>query len=165
MPAAGRGYLPTASYSEMGDWALPASRGEELEEARRRLLELPDGERLARLLRGGFWRNFLVKYPEMGDAYWRMLRVAERLHDALARRPDDPRLAAARDDLWRGQANDAYCTASSAATCRISGASRGARSWRGAAARRGAGRPALSWGATMWTATARGAPVRRASWP
>jgi alpha-amylase len=108
VPAAGRVYLPTASYSEMGEWALPASRGEELEEARRRLLELPDGERLARLLRGGFWRNFLVKYPEMGDAYWRMLRVSERLHDALARRPDDPRLAAARDDLWRGQANDAY---------------------------------------------------------
>jgi hypothetical protein len=108
VPPAGRVYLPTASYSEMGEWALPAARGEELEEARRRLLALPDGERLARLLRGGFWRNFLVKYPETGDAYWRMLRVSERLHAALARRPDDPRLAAARDDLWRGQGNDAY---------------------------------------------------------
>jgi alpha-amylase len=92
----------------MGEWALPAARGEELEEARRRLLALPDGERLARLLRGGFWRNFLAKYPETGDAYWRMLSVSERLHAALARRPDDPRLAAARDDLWRGQGNDAY---------------------------------------------------------
>jgi alpha-amylase len=107
-PAAGRVYLPTASYSEMGEWALPAARGEELEEARRRLLTLPDGERLARLLRGGFWRNFLVKYPETGDAYWRMLRVSGRLHEALAWRPDDPRLVAARDDLWRGQGNDAY---------------------------------------------------------
>ena len=108
VPAAGRVYLPTASYSEMGEWALPAAGGEELEGARRRLLALPDGERLARLLRGGFWRNFLVKYPETGDAYWRMLRVSERLHGALARRPDDPRLAAAREDLWRGQGNDAY---------------------------------------------------------
>lgn len=107
-PAAGRVYLPTASYSEMGEWALPAAGGEELEEARRRLLALPDGLRLARLLRGGFWRNFLVKYPETGDAYRRMLRVSERLHGALARRPDDPRLAAAREDLWRGQGNDAY---------------------------------------------------------
>ena len=107
-PAAGRVYLPTASYFEMGEWALPAAGGEELAEARRRLQALPDGERLARLLRGGFWRNFLVKYPETGDAYWRMLRVSERLHDALARRPDDPRLAAAREDLWRGQGNDAY---------------------------------------------------------
>jgi len=108
LPAAGRVYLPTASYSEMGEWALPAARGEELEEARRRLLALPDGERLARLLRGGFWRNFLVKYPEMGDAYWRMLRLSQRLHEALSRRPDDPRLVAAREDLWRGQGNDAY---------------------------------------------------------
>lgn len=107
-PAAGRVYLPTASYAEMGEWALPAAMGEELEEARRRLLALPDGLRLARLLRGGFWRNFLVKYPETGDAYRRMLRLSERLHDALARRPDDPRLAAAREDLWRGQGNDAY---------------------------------------------------------
>jgi hypothetical protein len=108
VPAAGRVYLPTASYSEMGEWALPAVRGQELEEARRRLLALPDGERLARLLRGGFWRNFLVKYPEMGDAYWRMLHVSERLHHALLERPDDPRLAAAREELWRGQGNDAY---------------------------------------------------------
>jgi alpha-amylase len=49
-----------------------------------------------------------VKYPETGDAYRRMLRLSERLHDALAQRPDDPRLAAAREDLWRGQGNDAY---------------------------------------------------------
>jgi len=108
MPAAGRVYLPTASYAEMGEWALPARRGEELEEASRRLAALPDGERLVRLLRGGFWRNFLVKYPETGDAYRRMLRLSERLHEALGHRPDDPRLVAAREDLWRGQGNDAY---------------------------------------------------------
>lgn len=108
MKPAGRIYLPTASYSEMGEWALPAERGVELEEARGRLSALPDGARLGRLLRGGFWRNFLVKYPEMGDAYWRMLRVSTRLEEALASRPDDPRLLAAREDLWRGQGNDAY---------------------------------------------------------
>jgi alpha-amylase len=105
---AGRVYLPTASYSEMGEWALPADKGAELEEVRQRLAALPDGARLTRLLRGGFWRNFLVKYPEMGDAYWRMLRVSARLGDAFAAHPDDPRLRAAREDLWRGQGNDAY---------------------------------------------------------
>jgi 4-alpha-glucanotransferase len=105
---AGRVYLPTASYSEMGEWALPADKGAELEEVRQRLAALPDGASLTRLLRGGFWRNFLVKYPEMGDAYWRMLRVSARLGDAFAAHPDDPRLRAAREDLWRGQGNDAY---------------------------------------------------------
>jgi len=105
---AGRVYLPTASYAEMGEWALPAAEGAELEEVRERLSALPDGARMARLLRGGFWRNFLVKYPEMGDAYWRMLRLSARLSEARARRPDEPRLLAARDALWRGQGNDAY---------------------------------------------------------
>jgi alpha-amylase len=108
MKPAGRVYLPTASYSEMGEWALPADKAAELEDVRQRLSALPDGTRLVRLLRGGFWRNFLVKYPEMGDAYRRMLRVAARLGDALASRPHDPRLRAAQEDLWRGQGNDAY---------------------------------------------------------
>ena len=107
-PPRGRVYLPSASYSEMGEWALPAAAGEELEEARRRLAALPDGERLARLLRGGFWRGFLVKYPEVGDAYWKMLALSRRVHDALAARPGDAALLEAREEVWRGQANDAY---------------------------------------------------------
>jgi len=107
-PPEGSIYLPTASYTEMGEWALPAAAAQELEETRRRLEALPDGARLTRFLRGGFWRNFLVKYPEMGDAYAIMLALSRRLHEALRARPDDPRLQAAREDLWRGQANDAY---------------------------------------------------------
>ena len=108
VPARGRVYLPTASYHEMGEWALPAAAAEELEEARQRLAGLPDGEGLARLLRGGFWRSFLVKYPEMADAYWRMLALSRRIHEGLAARPGDPALLEAREHLWRGQANDAY---------------------------------------------------------
>ena len=107
-PAAGRVYLPTASYTEMGEWALPPAAAAELHDARARLAALPDGERLSRLLRGGFWRNFLVKYPEIGDAYWKMLRLSRRVHEGLAARPRDPRLLAARERLWQGQANDAY---------------------------------------------------------
>src|SRR5262245_1686079 len=108
MKPAGRVYLPTAAYSEMGEWALPAAEGAGREEARQRLAASPDGARVSQLLRGGFWRNFLVKYPEMGYAYWRMLRLSVRLGEARARRPDDPRLLEARDALWRGQGNDAY---------------------------------------------------------
>ncbi len=107
-PPRGRVYLPTASYSEMGEWSLPAPAAAEVEEARARLRDLPDGARLGRLLRGGLWRGFLVKYPEVGDAYWRMLRLSRRLEAALAARPGDPTLLDARERLWRGQANDAY---------------------------------------------------------
>jgi alpha-amylase len=107
-PPAGRVYLPTAAYTEMGEWALPPAAGAQLDDARHRLLATPDGERLARLLRGGFFRNFLVKYPEMGDAYWKMLGLSRRVHEGLRRRPRDRRLLAARERLWQGQANDAY---------------------------------------------------------
>ncbi|MBI2524824.1 MAG: DUF1926 domain-containing protein [Candidatus Rokubacteria bacterium] len=106
--ARGRVYLPSASYSEMGAWALPAAAGEELEEARQRLAALPDGDRLRRLLRGGPWRNFLVKYPEVADAYWKMLDLSRRIQRGLEARPGDSGLLAARERLWQGQANDAY---------------------------------------------------------
>ncbi len=108
LPPRGRVYLPTASYSEMGEWALPAAAATEVDQARERLRAVPDGARLAGLLRGGPWRGFLVKYAEVGDAYWRMLRLSRRLETALAARPGDPALIEARDRLWRGQANDAY---------------------------------------------------------
>ena len=107
-PPTDRIYLPTASYREMGEWALPAEAGEELAAARDQLGALPGGETLAAWLRGGFWRSFLVKYPEAGDSYWKMLRLSQALQRALASRPDDPRLLAARVQLWRGQGNDAY---------------------------------------------------------
>src|SRR5206468_6705845 len=107
-PATARVYLPTASYREMGEWALPAEAGRALEAAKAEISRLTDGERLAGLLRGGFWRSFLVKYPEVGDAYWKMLRLSRAIHAAVARRPDDTRLARGQVALWRAQANDAY---------------------------------------------------------
>jgi alpha-amylase len=107
-PPSGRVYLPTASYREMGEWALPADAARALEAAREVIGRLDDGERLAGLLRGGFWRAFLVKYPEVADTYWKMLRVSRAIHAALARRPDDRHLAQGQVALWRGQANDAY---------------------------------------------------------
>jgi 4-alpha-glucanotransferase len=108
IPPAGRVYLPTASYHEMGEWALPADAGRVLEAAKRDLGGLDGGARLAGLLRGGFWRNFLVKYPEVAEFYWKMLRVSTAVERARRERPDDPRVVDAREALWRGQANDAY---------------------------------------------------------
>jgi alpha-amylase len=107
-PATGRVYLPAASYREMGEWALPADAGRRLETAKHELAALPDGARLADLLRGGVWRGFLVKYPEVADTYWKMLRLSRAIQRARAAAPQDTRLADAETALWRGQANDAY---------------------------------------------------------
>ncbi len=107
-PAAGRVYLPTASYQEMGEWALPIEAGRELEITKRDLGSLEGGARMIGLLRGGFWRNFLVKYPEVAEFYWKMLRLSAAISRAQAERPAEPGVLAAREALWRGQANDAY---------------------------------------------------------
>jgi alpha-amylase len=107
-PATDRVYLPTASYQEMGEWALPAAAGRTLQTAKRDLVGQEGGDRLAGLLRGGFWRNFLVKYPEVSELYWKMLRVSSAVARAHRAHPADDRVLGARDALWRGQANDAY---------------------------------------------------------
>lgn len=108
MPAAGRVYLPTASYHEMGKWALPPEAGRLLAEASRDLGQLEGGARLVGWMRGGFWRNFLVKYPEVAEFYWKMLRLSAAIERARGTGGDDRRIRAAREALWRGQANDAY---------------------------------------------------------
>ena len=149
-PAAGRVYLPTAAYTEMGEWALPAAAGRGARGgARAGWPALPDGARLARLLRGGFWRNFLVKYPEIGDAYWKMLRLSARACTrALAARPRRPAAARGARGLWRGQANDAYWHGVFGG-CYLPHLRRAVKSRPDrlrAAARRGAGKPlALDW--------------------
>jgi 4-alpha-glucanotransferase len=106
-PPTGRVYLPTTSYREMTEWALTPEAAAELDRTRRAVEGLA-GPAAARLLRGGFWRNFLVRYPEVNDIYRKMLRVSHRVAAGLAARPTDPGLLAARDLLWRGQCNDAY---------------------------------------------------------
>jgi alpha-amylase len=61
-PARGIVYLPTASYSEMMEWALPTPARVEFARLAREAKD-SDREDLLRHLQSGFWRNFLVKYP------------------------------------------------------------------------------------------------------
>ena len=63
----GRVYVPTSSYTEMGEWALPADEALAFEHA---LHEAETaGRPEARWLRGGFWRNFQVKYREINELH------------------------------------------------------------------------------------------------
>jgi hypothetical protein len=104
--AATRGivYLPTASYSEMNEWTLPATAArhyaEMLADARRQ----PSWPDRRAFIRGGIWRNFLSRYPEANWLHKRMLGLSARL-DALPGARDDATL---RTLLYRAQANDAY---------------------------------------------------------
>jgi alpha-amylase len=83
MKPAGRLYLPTASYAEMLHWALPTAEAFTEYEAFEHILK---DEKLldeyGSFVRGGFWRNFMVKYPEVNAMQKKMLRVSERIRRA-----------------------------------------------------------------------------------
>jgi alpha-amylase len=101
-PPVGRVYVPTGSYAEMGEWALPPDESVAFAEALHHARDTGAPE--ARWLRGGFWRNFQVKYREINDLHKQMLRVSA----AVAAMPDGAPREAAIDHLYRGQSNDCY---------------------------------------------------------
>ncbi|MEO6457132.1 MAG: alpha-amylase/4-alpha-glucanotransferase domain-containing protein [Chloroflexia bacterium] len=109
-PAAGRIYLPTASYNEMMEWALPAKQSYEFTELYHKLEEKEDPT--LRFMKGGFWRNFMVKYPEINTQHKKMLRVHDLIAQAQQAQEEwgdaDRHPDIGHEDLWRGQSNDTY---------------------------------------------------------
>jgi hypothetical protein len=101
-PPVGRVYVPTASYLEMGEWALPPSDSRTFTALVKTATEHDLPKR--RFLRGGFWRNFQVRYREINDLHKQMLRVSAK----VATLPPGPDRDAALDHLYRGQSNDCY---------------------------------------------------------
>jgi 4-alpha-glucanotransferase len=100
-PALGRIYIPTSSYIEMTEWALPPQKSylfgnllHQLEEEHR--------DNILEFMRGGFWRNFLVRYPEANNQHKKMLRV----HDAVYAAGATEETGVVQ--LWKAQANDTY---------------------------------------------------------
>jgi len=106
-PALGRIYLPTASYHEMMEWALPPEMQRRLTHLNEKVGQDPSLAPLrTSFIRGSFWRNFLAKYPEANNMQKKMLRVSAKL-DRL-RKKRDPRVREAARLLFEGQCNCAY---------------------------------------------------------
>ncbi len=99
----GRVYLTAASYDEMGEWALPAEASRRLA-ALKHKLERSDAEGALAFVRGGFWRSFLVKYPELNTLHKKALWV----HDRVAAVADIGAREQAQDELWQGECNCPY---------------------------------------------------------
>ncbi|MCL4498918.1 MAG: DUF1926 domain-containing protein [Chloroflexi bacterium] len=97
-PPLGRVYLPTASYAEMLQWALPAAKSAQLERLTHDLEEQGRAD-ILQFVRGGFWRSFLVKYEEINRMHKKMLRVHRKVWLADG---------AGRQQLWMGQCNCPY---------------------------------------------------------
>jgi hypothetical protein len=92
-------YLPDSSYREMTEWALPLPRLQAYTRLVRSLEQDAHGPEIKRFLRGGFWRNFKVKYPETREMYARMMQISKKLVNA----PGD--LKRAHQELYRAQCN------------------------------------------------------------
>ncbi|HYL46455.1 MAG TPA: alpha-amylase/4-alpha-glucanotransferase domain-containing protein [Candidatus Limnocylindrales bacterium] len=105
----GRADLPTASYTEMMEWALPTPARNRFhilcEEFASRPESLP-------FLRGATWRNFFTKYCESNLLQKKMLHVSAKVRRMAAtpRREKSARAACAEAQtlLLRSQCNDAY---------------------------------------------------------
>jgi alpha-amylase len=104
----GRADLPTASYAEMMEWVLPTSTRMRFYGLQKEFSGRAD---LLAFLRGSGWRGFFRKYPESNLLHKKMLRVSACVAAVPPRRSSPEHTAhvqEARDQLLRGQGNDAY---------------------------------------------------------
>ncbi len=104
-------YLPDSSYREMTEWSLPAERQLVYEGLVHRYEADEEWPQLKQYVRAGFWRNFLVKYPESNEMYCRMREVSSRLEAVQstdAARENPALVSLARTELYRAQCNCPY---------------------------------------------------------
>jgi alpha-amylase len=99
--ALGRIYIPTSSYIEMTEWALPPKKSYRFGQLLHTLQD-EKHEDVLQFMRGGFWRNFLTRYDEINNQHKKMLRVHERVYDAGT--TEEGGLI----HLLKAQANDTY---------------------------------------------------------
>lgn len=105
----GRVYLPTASYREMMEWALPAKTIERYEQFEHRLMDNGLFDKYKVFVRGGFWRNFLAKYPESNNLHKKSLWVSRKIQQVSGNKKYDQKMVRmAQNHLWAGQTNCPY---------------------------------------------------------
>ena len=111
-PPLGRVYLPTASYSEMEGWSLPPKAAERYHSLQNLIDSSGEyAENSKPFVKGGFWRNFLRKYPESNNLYQKMLWISNQIQKYYKKEKKETSsqwLEEARDELWKGQCNDSY---------------------------------------------------------
>src|SRR2546428_10827915 len=107
-PPLGRADLPTDSYTEMMEWALPTAV-----RVRFHTFQQEFGSRsdVPQVLRGGFWRGFFSKYAEANLLHKKMLYVSEkirRLASLRRRQGGRPGLGGATTHPLRAPGKDAH---------------------------------------------------------
>ena len=104
----GKVYLPDASYREMTEWALPVPQQLVQQKLIHDLESVPLWTELKNFVRGGYWRNFKVKYPESNEMYARMMYVSALVQQAEQEGCPADVLQQSRQWLYQGQCNCSY---------------------------------------------------------
>lgn len=107
-PSGQRVYLPSASYAEMLQWALPAGSVRRFEDFEHWLTGQGKKEAYGSFVRGGHWRGFLTKYPEVNLLHKKMLRVSARLAALKESTKNWEHLERIRTHLHAAQCNCPY---------------------------------------------------------
>lgn len=107
-------YLPTASYDKMEEWVLATPIRKRFEILRENIRNNPQRQNEYLFLKGGFWRYFLIKYPESNNMHKKMLHVREKLIEVenslskTERSKFQTRIDKAWDEIYKAQCNDCY---------------------------------------------------------
>ncbi|MFX1384205.1 MAG: alpha-amylase/4-alpha-glucanotransferase domain-containing protein [Promethearchaeota archaeon] len=117
-PAKNLVYLPTASYDKMEEWVLPTDVRKKFSHIIEFTKKYKTWKEAYQFLKGGFWRYFLVKYPESNNMHKKMLHVRQKLLDleSKIKKLKDltlistlkPKVLEAWDEIYKGQCNDCY---------------------------------------------------------
>lgn len=100
-----RMYIPATSYDEMLEWCMSAEAINEYEEFVKYLKKHNMYENAGRFVKGGYFKNFLNKYPESNSMQKKMAYVSAKVNkacEATASLREPLRL------LYAGQCNCAY---------------------------------------------------------
>ena len=117
-PAKSLIYLPTASYDKMEEWVLPTKERKAFKKIRKKLKDDPNKRDEYLFLKGGFWRHYLVKYPESNNMHKKMLYVRNKLihvenninklESQESRKKAKKLVKDAWTEIYKSQCNDCY---------------------------------------------------------
>lgn len=98
----GIAYLPNVSYYEMGEWSLRADDALRLQSLKEEMTEEVFHRYGVKFLKGGIWKNFLVKYPESNRLHKRMIELSNALFDEGGDYTTELYKLQTNDPLWHG---------------------------------------------------------------
>ncbi len=111
-------YLPTASYDKMEEWVLPTQMRKKYQQIMQHTKKYKTWHEAYQFLKGGFWRSFLVKYPESNNMHKKMLHVRDKLlqvESKIKKIKDSelvsklkPKVLESWDEIYKSQCNDCY---------------------------------------------------------